>query len=183
MTFTIHGTMAQPRSTQGQANLPELEPSSLAMGLGHTQFTFALILNTLSCEILDPGLMMWPGQVKTQFRSKARVLEEHFTRFKSPGGDGTITVRVGVSFMSITQACSNAETEQPDLDFEGTVAAAKTAWKEKMDVVSLDATGVPTALQTVFWSGIYRTMISPQDYTGENPLWESDEPYYDSFFW
>lgn len=28
-----------------------------------------------------------------------------------------------------------------------------------------------------FFSGIYRTMVSPQDYTGENPLWQSDEPY------
>ena len=37
-------------------------------------------------------------------------------------------------------------------------------------------------LQTVFWSGAYRSMISPQDYTGENPLWKSDEPYYDSFY-
>lgn len=25
-------------------------------------------------------------------------------------------------------------------------------------------------------------MISPQDYTGESYLWESDEPYYDSFY-
>lgn len=37
-------------------------------------------------------------------------------------------------------------------------------------------------LQTIFWSGVYRAMISPQDYTGENPLWESDEPYYDSYY-
>ncbi|KAB8073563.1 glycosyl hydrolase family 92-domain-containing protein [Aspergillus leporis] len=121
-----------------------------------------------------------PGQNTVSLKGKGSG--GTFTRFKSPGADGTITVRVGVSFMSITQACSNAETEQPDFDFEGTVAAAKTAWKEKMDVVSLDATGVSTALQTVFWCGIYRTMISPQDYTGENPLWESDEPYYDSFY-
>lgn len=26
-------------------------------------------------------------------------------------------------------------------------------------------------------------MINPQDYTGENPLWNSDEPYFDSFYW
>ncbi|KJR84316.1 alpha-1,2-mannosidase family protein [Sporothrix schenckii 1099-18] len=33
-----------------------------------------------------------------------------------------------------------------------------------------------------FYSGIYRTMINPQDYTGENPLWSSSEPYFDSFY-
>lgn len=26
-------------------------------------------------------------------------------------------------------------------------------------------------------------MVNPQDYTGENPLWKSAEPYFDSFYW
>jgi putative alpha-1,2-mannosidase len=43
--------------------------------------------------------------------------------------------------------------------------------------------GASTEIQTSFWSAVYRTMMSPQDYTGENPLWESTEPYYDSFYW
>ena len=106
-----------------------------------------------------------------------------FARFTPPKANGTIDVRVGISFMSAERACSNAEKEQPNFDFEDTVAAAKAAWEEKMNVISLDPSGVSTELQTVFWSGIYRTMISPQDYTGENPLWKSDEPYYDSFYW
>lgn len=105
-----------------------------------------------------------------------------FARFHTPK-DGTILARVGVSFISIQQACSNAEREQPDWDFEGTVLAAESAWKKKLDVVSVDTTDVSSDLQTIFWSGLYRTMISPQDYTGENPLWKSDEPYYDSFYW
>jgi hypothetical protein len=25
--------------------------------------------------------------------------------------------------------------------------------------------------------------MAPANYTGENPLWESSEPYYDSFYW
>ncbi|OOO05641.1 alpha-12-mannosidase [Aspergillus oryzae] len=105
-----------------------------------------------------------------------------FARFTPPQANGTMDVRVGISFISATQACSNAEKEQPNFDFEDTVARANAAWKEKMGVISLDTSGVSTELQTVFWSGIYRTMISPQDYTGENPLWKSDEPYYDSFY-
>lgn len=43
--------------------------------------------------------------------------------------------------------------------------------------------GVNSSLLTNFYSGIYRTMINPQDYTGENPLWSSNEPYFDSFYW
>ncbi|KAJ5544487.1 hypothetical protein N7535_007114 [Penicillium sp. DV-2018c] len=105
-----------------------------------------------------------------------------FARFNAPKDDKSILARVGVSFISAKQACSNAEREQPNFDFEGTVQAAETAWRKKLDVISVDADGVSSDLQKVFWSGAYRTMISPQDYTGENPLWESDEPYYDSYY-
>lgn len=105
-----------------------------------------------------------------------------FARFHSPK-DSTMLARVGVSFMNVNQACANAEREQPDFDFDGTVTAARSAWKKKLDVISVDADGVSDDLQEVFWSGAYRTMISPQDYTGENPLWESKEPYYDSYYW
>ncbi|KAJ5156843.1 hypothetical protein N7492_009646 [Penicillium capsulatum] len=104
-----------------------------------------------------------------------------FARFKSPK-DRAILARVGVSFMSDEQACVNGEREQPDFDFDGTVAAAESAWKKKLNVISVDAEGVSSDLQTVFWSGAYRSLISPQDYTGENPLWKSGEPYYDSYY-
>lgn len=105
-----------------------------------------------------------------------------FVRFRSPKDD-TILARVGVSFISADQACSNAEREQPEFDFEGTVSAAEAAWRKKLGVISVDAQGVSSELQEVFWSGAYRSLISPQDYTGENPLWKSDEPYYDSYYW
>lgn len=106
-----------------------------------------------------------------------------FVRLNAPAKGKPILARVGVSLVSEKQACSNAEKEQPDFDFDGTVTAAEKAWREKLSPVSVDASGVSSDLQTVFWSGLYRTLISPQDYTGENPLWKSDEPYYDSFYW
>ncbi|KAM3087820.1 hypothetical protein ACMFMG_001890 [Clarireedia jacksonii] len=104
-----------------------------------------------------------------------------WTRFEAPG-DNQILARVGLSFISVDQACSNAEKEIPDFDFEKVLSAAEDAWRQKLSVIQIDATGVSDELQTVFWSGAYRAMISPQDYTGENPLWESDEPYYDSYY-
>ncbi|KAL9115982.1 MAG: hypothetical protein Q9227_000350 [Pyrenula ochraceoflavens] len=105
-----------------------------------------------------------------------------WVRFQAPDSNNQMLARVGVSFISTGQACSNAEKEIPDFDFQGTQTAAENAWRDKLSVVSVDATGVDDSLQRTFWSGIYRSMISPQDYTGENPLWESDEPYYDSIW-
>lgn len=114
--------------------------------------------------------------------------------FSNPSGSGgpwiqferqsmdQILARVGMSFKSTDQACHNAESEIPDFDFTGTVKNAEDAWQEKLSAVEVDTTGVSRELQTVYWSGLYRSLVSPQNYTGENPLWESTEPYFDSFY-
>jgi putative alpha-1,2-mannosidase len=104
-----------------------------------------------------------------------------WAQFQAPA-NAQILVRVGLSFIGVEQACHNAETEIPDFGFDKVLAAAEDVWRQKLSVISVDATGVSDMLQTVFWSGAYRAMISPQDYTGENPLWQSDEPYYDSYY-
>ena len=102
-----------------------------------------------------------------------------WVQFNAPANN-EILARVGVSFMSVDQACSNAQNEIPDFDFDGVRQSAEDAWRKKLSVVSLNATGVSDSIQEVFWSGMYRSMLSPQDYTGENYLWNSTEPYYDS---
>jgi putative alpha-1,2-mannosidase len=73
-----------------------------------------------------------------------------------------ILVRVGVSFISIDQACDNAEKEIPHFDFAKTLSAAEEAWKVKLDVIEIDDQDVSDELREVFWSGIYRSFISPQ---------------------
>ena len=93
-----------------------------------------------------------------------------------------ILARVGLSFISVAQACRSAESEIPDFDFERVKAAAEEEWRQKLQVIEIVPGGADVDLQVIFWSGIYRTMISPQDYTGENPLWNSTEPYFDSFY-
>lgn len=105
-----------------------------------------------------------------------------WVQFEAPSNDSQILARVGVSFISPDQACSNAESEIPDFDFQGTLDAAQQAWRAALSVIEITPAGASTDLQTVFWSGVYRAFISPQDYTGENPLWESDAPYYDSWY-
>lgn len=106
-----------------------------------------------------------------------------FMSFDRPD-NGVVTVRVGVSFISTDQACSNAEEEVSDplKDFEVLRNNAENAWKEKLSPIKVTPGGVSDGILSAFWSGIYRTMLSPQDMTGENPLWESDEPYFDSFY-
>ncbi|GMG05577.1 unnamed protein product [Aspergillus oryzae] len=94
-----------------------------------------------------------------------------------------ILARVGLSFISSEQACSNAESEIPNFDFNATHSAAVDSWTKKLAPIRVSRNGVNSSFLSTFYSGIYRTMINPQDYTGENPLWKSTEPYFDSFYW
>ncbi|OSS44863.1 hypothetical protein B5807_10621 [Epicoccum nigrum] len=98
--------------------------------------------------------------------------------------DGTLTVRMGLSFVSTNQACQNAEAEipGPEFDFDSLVDRAEDAWHAKLAPISIEMGDVNDSFQTNFWSAVYRTMISPQNYTGENPHWQSSEPYFDSFY-
>ncbi|KAI1827646.1 glycoside hydrolase family 92 protein [Xylaria intraflava] len=98
--------------------------------------------------------------------------------------NNTLTARVGISFISADQACRSAETEIPSPldDFDRLVQETQDAWKEKLSPVSINAGGVSDNLVTSFWSGLYRSMMSPQNYTGENPKWDSGIPYFDSFY-
>lgn len=98
-----------------------------------------------------------------------------------PPPTNQILARVGLSFISFDQACQNAEREIPDFDFESVVESARDAWRQKLGVIEVDPHGVSKELLTTFWSGLYRTFLSPQNYTGENPLWSSTEPYFDSY--
>lgn len=94
----------------------------------------------------------------------------------------TILARVGVSFISSDQACANAESEIPNFDFDETVATAREIWNELLSRIQVDTQGVDKEITELFYSSLYRTHISPADYTGENPNWSSTEPYYDSFY-
>nr|OQO21230.1 hypothetical protein B0A51_09314 [Rachicladosporium sp. CCFEE 5018] len=104
-----------------------------------------------------------------------------WTRFHAPEGC-EILARVGVSFISVAQGCSSAEKEIPSFDFDATHTAAQNAWVDSLSVVSVKPGGVKDSIRTIFCSGLYRASLSPQDYTGENPLWNSTEPYYDSCY-
>ncbi|OOG01011.1 glycoside hydrolase family 92 protein, partial [Aspergillus carbonarius ITEM 5010] len=104
-----------------------------------------------------------------------------FIRFNS-SPDNMVHARVGLSFISSEQACGNAEAEIPDFDFNKTYTAAVDLWTQKMAPIRVSRNGINSSTLTNFYSGIYRTMVNPQDYTGENPLWNSTEPYFDSFY-
>ncbi|CAN9267731.1 unnamed protein product [Alternaria alternata] len=106
-----------------------------------------------------------------------------FIRFNGPLS-GPLLARMGLSFISTDQACQSAESEipRPDADFDTLITSAQNVWREKLTPIVIETGDMEDNIQTSFWSAVYRTMISPQNYTGENPHWQSNEPYFDSFY-
>ncbi|KAF8184698.1 glycoside hydrolase family 92 protein [Pholiota molesta] len=107
-----------------------------------------------------------------------------FTFNPAPGGKATsILARVGVSFISSAQACANAEEEIPTFDFDGVHAANRAQWNDLLSRVQVDTTGVDAETTELFYSSNPHLSgrFKPPD-TGENPKWNSTEPYYDSLY-
>lgn len=91
-----------------------------------------------------------------------------------------INAKVGISFVSTGQACSNLQSEVPDWNFERVRQAAVSAWDAALAPVALE--GGTEDLKRAFYTALYHSMLMPVDRTGENPLWHSSEPYYDDFY-
>jgi predicted alpha-1,2-mannosidase len=92
----------------------------------------------------------------------------------------TVLMKIGISFVSVAQARQNAETEIPGFDFAATQNSAVAAWDKALGNVELK--GETAEQAQVFYTALYHTMLAPTDRTGENPLWKSDEPYYDDYY-
>ncbi|KAM7207315.1 Glycosyl hydrolase family 92 domain containing protein [Naviculisporaceae sp. PSN 640] len=153
-----------------------------SFGSGHYSAYFCADIR--GAEVRKTGT--WSGQNVTEeekfLDGPGWGTQGAWIHFKPPKND-TLVVRVGLSFIDGWQACDNAEKEIPDFNFKRVENEARDIWREKLGgAIQVDAEGISEELQTTFWSGLYRTMLSPQNYTGENPLWNSTEPYFDSFY-
>ena len=161
-----------------------------SFGIGSYQSYFCLDFN--GAKVKDAGV--WSNNRATAKATSLKIAlgdarqstgdrpAGGWVQFEKPSQANQILARVGMSLVSEAQACSNAEAEVPLGKFDDLVAAAETAWRSKLDVITVQDGGVDEVFLKAFWSGVYRSMISPQDYTGENPFWKSEEPYYGSYY-
>lgn len=96
--------------------------------------------------------------------------------------DATVTSRVGVSFVSSAQACSNVAAEiPPGTCLEELVTKAQDRWNEQA-LAKVTTTETNMTVLTQLYTYMYGMMLIPSNRTGENPLWSSDEPSYDDIF-
>lgn len=95
-----------------------------------------------------------------------------------------ISSRVGISFISTEKARSYITSEIPSWTLNDTVQSAVDEWNQNVfskTQVSLDSTANMTNVRLLY-SSLYFIHLMPSDRTGENPLWQSDEPFWDDFY-
>lgn len=114
---------------------------------------------------------------KTSYSSQTARLGTLFT-FQQQ----SVISRVGVSFVSETQACANVKAEIPQGTSLATVRqGTRDAWNSQvLQKVTTTETNVTKLNQ--LYSALYFMHLLPTNKTGENPLWKSSEPYYDDIF-
>lgn len=100
------------------------------------------------------------------------------------GPASQLTSRVGISFISADKARSYIQKEIPSWNLNDTVQDTVKEWNA--DVfnkvsVPLDASANMTNVRLLY-SSLYFMHLMPSDRSGENPLWQSDEPFWDDFY-
>ncbi|KAG6919383.1 hypothetical protein DXG01_006932 [Tephrocybe rancida] len=96
-----------------------------------------------------------------------------------PPATPQIILRVGVSFVSADQACSNAETEVGDATFDEILANAKAQWQEKLSKVEIDIANTPANVTEMLYSSLYRASLTPNNATGETQgVFENTSSFY-----
>jgi len=92
----------------------------------------------------------------------------------------TVQLKIGISFVSLEQARQNAASEIAGFDFSRTRTAAAALWDKALSPIQIEGASQEELQQ--FSTALYHAMFQPTDHTGENPLFVSQEPYYDDYY-
>ncbi|KAF8252735.1 hypothetical protein K440DRAFT_577583 [Wilcoxina mikolae CBS 423.85] len=116
-------------------------------------------------------------------RSSWSLTPRQLQKEDSSSTEFIVESKIGVSWISEDKACQFIKDEiSNDNDaYETTVQGVRDAWdKEVLSKITTTETDVQK-LQLLYTS-LYGMFLLPSDRTGENPGWESSEPYYDDIF-
>lgn len=133
-------------------------------------------------DVPASSVQTWGGGLLTSAQ-KASVAEGQplGVVFNFPTRAGQVVqAKVGISFISSEQARQNVQQEVSGWDFGVVHRAAIKAWNQSLSRIQLH--GETDSKRIQFYTAMYHTMLVPSDRTGENPDWQSTEPYYDDYY-
>lgn len=132
-------------------------------------------------DLAASGQRIWTSRNFSQDRDAIIASDQPFGAsfdFDLPAGQ-SVQMKLGISFISSAQAKQNVADEMPGWDFNAVRDANAALWQQALSRITLD--GASETKRRQFYTALYHSMFMPSDRTGENPLWHSDEPYYDDY--
>ena len=91
-----------------------------------------------------------------------------------------VLMKVAVSLTSAERAQALLDHDIPGWDFDGTRAAAQTAWTSELGRIEIS--GVPDADLKRFYTALYHTAIQPRDRSLDQADSELGTPYWDDYY-
>lgn len=100
---------------------------------------------------------------------------------------GVLPVRMGISWVSTDSACAFAVDEIPAFpstrSLTAVAAQTRTKWNRLLSqTLSVSHEGVSDDDLTLFYSSLYRSFLSPNNVTGDNPRFSTSKPSFDSLY-
>lgn len=129
-----------------------------------------------------------PEPTYTGSKAKAGPLNNRvgavFSWNGTANGTTMIKSRVGISFMSVEQACAYKDDELSTWSIQDTARAARDEWnRDVFSKIRVDTSDKANKTRlALLYSSLYFTHLIPSERTHENPLWESHEPSWDDFY-
>ncbi|SFD21299.1 alpha-1,2-mannosidase, putative [Chitinophaga sp. CF118] len=145
-------------------------------GAAYTVYFDAVFDQPLSAYVTWKGKQLYPGK-KLQFDSG----EKTGALLTFGNNSDSLKVKVGISFISSLKAKENITTEIPHWSFEQVLQQTRQKWEDLLGRIVIDPAST-IEQKKLFYTALYHTMLMPVDRTNENPLWISDQPYYDDFY-
>ena len=133
-------------------------------------FVAKLSKRPVSCGIWNEG-MVFP---EFQREMAGNNIGAYFT-FDTDENE-VVSVKLGVSYVSIENARSNLDAEQPAFDFEGTKNASAKTWQKELSKIRVE--GGTEDDKILFYTALYHMLLHPNvfsDVNGEYPVLQSNE--------
>ena len=143
---------------------------------GEYRVYFSIVLDTPSS-----GQQIWLGKTLSNGRDVSLTSDQPFGLsfdFQTKAGQ-VVQAKVAISFISTAQARETLHHETPGWNFNAVHQAAIATWNRAISPMRL--VGATPEQRRQFYTALYHVMLMPSDRTGENPVWQSTEPYYDDF--
>lgn len=109
---------------------------------------------------------VWEGEQKTSGETEAAGKDIAAYVSFDVSGAKTVTMKVGISYVSLENAQENLKTEIPGWDFQAVAAAAKADWNEVLDKVQVQ--GGTNDDKTLFYTALYHSLLMPNIYDDAN---------------